>query len=71
MNVIVNGKATQVPGPNLTWEEVSVLAHGKERPGLSVTWRVPGTRDAGMLSAGQSVPVTEGMVINAQMTGSA
>lgn len=70
MTIILNGSPVPFDRQRIDFETVAHLA-GKSPEGLSVTWRVRSTNSGGMLTAGQSTDVVDGMVINAMLTGNA
>lgn len=79
MEITINAKKVTVEGVRITYDQVVALAATQWGTAAthSVTYRhrvpfekLPGERD-GILSPGQSVPLSEGMVINAVVTSGA
>lgn len=73
-DVTINGKLHQLPGGTLTYEDISVLAYGKDVPGLTITWQQPshGRLGHGELNRGSLGIATEtGLLITAVRTDKA
>lgn len=71
VKIRVNGAEKTVEGAALTYAEVSILAYGMERHGLSITYRSPNGGPSGILADGESVELVEGMSFTTAMTGDA
>jgi len=67
--VVINGQKLTVATEVLSYRGIVALAG--ERPGASVTYRERDGGRSGVLFTGEKVIVTDGMIINAVMTGNA
>jgi hypothetical protein len=68
-NIIVNGRPKKVPGPTISFEQVVALAFNPVPPNafFTVTWSHG--NQGGSLTAGNSVPVQNGMKFDVTETG--
>lgn len=68
--VTINGQPWTLCGDTASYEDVvaSLGDHGTDR---TVTWYARGEGTGGTLTPGQRVPLTDGLVFNAVVTGSA
>jgi hypothetical protein len=72
VNIIVNGRRKQVPGPTISFEQVVIEAFGEPKPNTvyTVTYKAgPPENREGSLSAGDKpVDIKNGMVFNVTAT---
>jgi Multiubiquitin len=69
INIIVNGRPKKVPDKNISFDEVVALAFNPVPPNafFTVTWSHG--NQGGSLTAGNSVPVQNGMKFDVTETG--
>lgn len=68
--IIFNATEIEV-GPNLSYEDICILAGYSADTVLSVTYSRGRNKESGMLIKGQSVAVSEGMYVSAFLTNNA
>ena len=69
MKIFVNGKEVVTDAQELTHGDVAKFAFGCDNPYLTITYR--GKSKEGILTAGESVTIGEGMRFTAVMTSDA
>lgn len=72
VSIVINSRTVTVPAGALSYDDVSRLAYGGVRPGLTVVYSgAAGARAEGSLAQGDTVQVRECTIIDAVMTGNA
>ena len=70
-HITVNGEKRPITHTTLTYENLIQSLGYREDDVVSVVWKYPGTDIGGVLYGGESIPLRDGVVINAVVTGNA